>query len=69
MTNAEWESVVSMKLDAWIPANGNSEVEFVSRSGIRMLYCFNPSTGDHAYINCGTDMVMSDEDSAAALLL
>jgi hypothetical protein len=55
-------------MDNWIPACGGAETPFVSRSGVRMLYCWNPGTGCHAYLNCGTDMIMTDEEASAALL-
>jgi hypothetical protein len=53
----------------WFPACGGTEIPFTSRSGIRMLYCWQPSTGSHAYLNLGTDMFMTAEESAAALNL
>ena len=56
-------------MDNWIPACGGAETPFVSRSGVRMLYCWNPGTGCHAYLNCGTDMIMTDEEAAAALMM
>jgi hypothetical protein len=51
----------------WIPACGGTEVPFVSRSGIRMLYVFQPSTGKHAYLNLDTDIIMTDAEAQAAL--
>ena len=50
----------------WLPANGGTENPFVTRSGIRLLYCWQPSTGRHAYLNCDTDMFMKDDEAAAA---
>jgi hypothetical protein len=52
---------------AWVPACGGTEIPFTSRSGVRLLYCWQPSTGKHAYINCDTDIVMSDDEVRAAL--
>jgi hypothetical protein len=46
----------------WIPACGGTEVPFRTRSGFKVLYCWQPSTGKHAYINCETDMLISRED-------
>ena len=51
----------------WVPACGGSEVPFFSRSGIKMLYVYQPSTGKHAYINCMTDIIMTDAEAQAAL--
>lgn len=51
----------------WHPANGGTEVPFRTRTGRTVLYCWQPSTGRHAYLDCGTDLILSDEDAAAAL--
>ena len=51
----------------WYPACGGTETPFTTRSGYRLLYCYQPSTGKHAYINMGTDMVMTDEEARLAL--
>lgn len=52
---------------AWTPACGGTEVPFVTRSGRKLLYVFQASTGKHAYLDCGTDLVLSDEESSACL--
>jgi hypothetical protein len=54
-------------MNNWIPACCGTETPFVSRSGIRMLYCWNPATGQHAYLNLDTDIIMTDEEASAAL--
>lgn len=51
----------------WFPANGGSEVPTTYRTGRRLLYCWQPSTGRHAYLDCDTDMILSDEDAALAI--
>lgn len=53
---------------AWYPACGGTEKPFVSRSGLRLMYCWQPTTGRHAYINCDTDILLSDEEARAALM-
>jgi hypothetical protein len=53
----------------WYPACGGTETPFLSRSGRRLLYCWQPSTGRHAYIDMGTDTVLSDEQAAQAMQL
>lgn len=53
----------------WVPACNGTETPFVSRSGLRLLYCWQASSGRHAYINCDTDIVLSDEEARAALAL
>lgn len=56
-----------MDVDNWLPASGGQETPFKSRSGIRMLYCWNPKLKKHAYMNLNTDTIMSDEEARAAL--
>ena len=51
----------------WYPACGGTEVEFRTRNGFRLLYCYQPSTGRHAYLNCDTDIILSDEDARLAM--
>ena len=53
----------------WYPACGGTETPFVSRSGHRLLYCWQPSTGNHAYINLDTDMVLTQEEAEMSLHL
>lgn len=51
----------------WIPACGGTEQPFTSRSGKRLLYCYQPSTGNHAYLDLGSDMFLTDEEASLAL--
>jgi hypothetical protein len=51
----------------WFPACNGTETPFLSRSGKRLLYVYQPSTGNHAYIDMGTDMVLTDEEARQAL--
>lgn len=53
----------------WIPASGGTEVPFPTRSGRRLLYCYQPTTGKHAYLDCGTDIILTDEEAQLALAL
>jgi hypothetical protein len=53
----------------WVPACGGTETPFKSRSGKVLLYCWQPSTGRHAYLDCGTDIILSDEEAKAALAI
>jgi hypothetical protein len=50
----------------WVPACNGTEVPFETR-GRRLLYCWQPSTGRHAYLDLGTDLILSDADAALAL--
>lgn len=51
----------------WIPANGGTETPFFTRSRRRLLYCWQPSTGNHAYLDCDTDLILSEEEARLAL--
>ena len=53
--------------NGWYPASGGTETPFTSRTGKRLLYCWQPSTGNHAYLDMGTDIILSDEEAMAAL--
>ena len=65
MTTFESERIHS---DNWFPACGGTEVPFVSRSGRRLLYCWQPSSGRHAYLDLDSDLILSDEVAAAYLM-
>ncbi len=53
----------------WYPACGGTEVPFTSRTGKRLLYVFQPSTGNHAYLDLGTDIILTTEEAMAALAI
>lgn len=55
--------------DNWMPACGGTETPFTARSGRRLLYCWQPSTGRHAYLDLGSDLILSDEEAQNALQL
>ena len=48
----------------WVPACGGTEQPF-TMSRVRLLYCYQPSSGRHAYLNLDTDTNMSDEEVEA----
>ncbi len=56
----------STRLDAWkaqgdwIPACGGTEQPFTTRSGATLLYCYQPRSGKHAYLDCGSDLILTD---------
>lgn len=52
----------------WVPANGGTEKPFKTRNGMRVLYCWHTGTGDHAYLNCDTDIIMTQEEVNRELL-
>lgn len=47
----------------WYPACNGTEQPFLSRSGRKLLYCHQPSTGKHAYLDCDTDIILTDEEA------
>jgi hypothetical protein len=51
----------------WVPACGGTEVPFFTRTGHRLLYCYQASTGRHAYLDMGTDLILTDEEAQLAL--
>lgn len=53
----------------WFPACDGTEVPFHTRTGKRLLYCYQPTTGKHAYLDLGTDIILTDEEATAALAL
>jgi len=54
---------------AWIPACGGTEVPFTTRTGARLLYCYQPTTGRHAYLDCGTDLILTDQEARNLLAM
>lgn len=51
----------------WVPASGGTEKPFHTRSGRRLLYCWQPATGKHAYLDCDSDIILTDEEAWSAL--
>ena len=51
----------------WYPACGGTETPFKSRSGRTLLYCYQPSTGNHGYIDTQTDLLLSEDEARQAL--
>lgn len=64
------ENARQAKLDNgnWFPACNGTEVPFTSRGGHKLLYCWQPSTGKHAYINVETDILLTDDEARATLM-
>ena len=59
----------NIKNDNWVPACGGTEVLFQTRSGRRLQYVWQPSTGQHAYLDVDSDIILSDEEAEACLAL
>ena len=41
-----------------IPANGGTEKPFLDRSGRKVMYVYEPATGDHMYLDMESDIVL-----------
>jgi len=57
----------SMLTDNWQVACGGTETPFRSRSGRVLLYVWQPSTGDHAYLDVGSDIILTNDEAQACL--
>jgi hypothetical protein len=51
----------------WHPASGGKEEPFTTRNNRRLLYCWQPSSGKHAYLDLDTDLILDDEEARLAL--
>ena len=51
----------------WQIACGGTETPVTTRSGRRLQYVWQPSTGKHAYLDLGTDMILTNEEAQQAL--
>jgi hypothetical protein len=45
----------------WIPGTG--ETPFTSRGGVLLLWCWQPSTGNKAYLDVRSDLFLTDEEA------
>lgn len=72
MTKSIAELLEERKIKAengpWYPANGGTEPVFTARSGRRLQYCYQPTTGRHAYYDVDNDIILSDDDAQTFLL-
>jgi hypothetical protein len=50
-----------------VPAHGGTETEFTARTGKRLLYCYNPRLGRHAFLDLGSDIILTDDEALVAL--
>lgn len=53
--------------NVWVPANGGSETPFVTRTGKRLLYCYNSALSRHAYLDLSSDLILTDDEAFIAL--
>ncbi|NDD54469.1 hypothetical protein EBZ39_11435 [bacterium] len=55
--------------DNWYPACGGTEQVFRSRSGRRLLYCWQPSTGKHVYFDVDNDVFLTNQEAELAMMM
>ena len=53
----------------WVPACGGTETPFTTRTGRRLLYMWNLSTGEHAYYDVVSDIFLSSDEASTALAM
>ena len=51
----------------WIPACGGTERPFRTRTGKTLLYCWDTRSGNHAYLDCESDIILTDAEALEAL--
>jgi len=47
----------------WVPASGGTETPFRTKTGARLLYCWQPRSGAHAYLDCDSDLILTDAEA------
>lgn len=69
----EYSMACNRNLDTWVPAVRRTgreyavEKPFKSSNGTVMLYCYNPALNEHAYMNVGTNTIMTAEEADHAM--
>lgn len=53
----------------WVPASGGKEKPFKTRTGRRLQYVWDTRSGDHAYLDLDTDMILSPKEADQALAM
>jgi hypothetical protein len=66
-TTTAYKFAVACNADRWVPAHGGTETEFTARTGKRLLYCYNPRLGRHAFLDLGSDIILTDDEALVAL--
>ena len=60
---------IDLERGEWVPACGRTEVPFKTRTGMTLLYVWHTFTGRHAYLDCDTDRVLTDEEAREAMAM
>jgi len=53
----------------WVPECGGTETPFTTRTGRRLRYMWNPTTGEHAYYDLTNDVFLSTDEATAVLAM
>jgi hypothetical protein len=56
----EYWTAINEQADRWVVAACGTEVPSVRPDGRRVLYVFNPGTGEHGYLDLATDVVEAE---------
>lgn len=64
---ASYAFALALNADHWVPAHNGTEEPFTSRSGKRLLYCYNPRQKRHAYLDLSSDIILTDDEAMDAL--
>lgn len=67
MERRYFDKLCQQKADLWLPACGGSEQPTEIR-GRKLLYCYNPKEGRHTYVDCWTDLPLSEGESLAVMM-
>lgn len=62
-------SASEARSDDWVAACGGTETPFTTRTGRRLLYMWNRTTGEHAYYDVQRDVFLTNEEAIAALAM
>jgi len=58
VANVPYEQARDQNLDVWVPACGGTEQPFRTRTGKRLLYCFNFKQNRSAYVDLDNGVVL-----------
>ncbi len=56
-----------LQMGNWVPGCNRTEEPFYTRTGRRLLYVWHTFTREHAYLDLGTDLILTDEEARNAL--
>lgn len=63
---AEYRDARINRADRWVPACGGHETPTTYRTGRKLLYCYNFKLMGHAYLDCHTDIILTNAEAFEA---